>query len=72
MRLIDADKLLEHYACGDVTGIPEEDIRLAPTVDAITIEWLVEWMTRNLNDEADIQVIQDLIDDWRKENETYK
>lgn len=40
MRPIDADKLLEHYACGDVTGIPEVDIRLAPTEDVIMIEWI--------------------------------
>ena len=43
MRLIDADVLLEHYACGDVTGIPEEDIKLAPTIDAIPIEWFTFW-----------------------------
>jgi len=40
MRLIDADKLLEHYACGDTTGIPEDDIRLAPTIDAIPVDYI--------------------------------
>lgn len=40
MRLIDADVLLEHYRCNDVTGIPEYDIELAQTVEAIPVDYI--------------------------------
>ena len=81
MRLIDADVLLEHYACGDVTGIPEEDIKLAPTIDAIPIEWFTFWAMNYLtkiiaSDGVFAQrgfnvalAFDEMRNDWRKENE---
>ena len=48
-RLIDADELIERYLCGDLTGIFTEDILLAPTVQAIEVEWIEDWI-KNLED----------------------
>ena len=82
MRLIDADALLEHYACGDVTGIPEEDIKLAPTIDAILVEWIEEYIEEKYNEieyyeiggvncnYSGVYALENLIDNWRKENES--
>lgn len=51
MRLIDADKLNiydvspAYGTC--VMGITEEDIELAPTVEAIPVEWIKQYGERN-------------------------
>ena len=46
MRFIDADVLLEHYKCNDVTGIPEADIELAQTIEAIPVDFIKSEIAR--------------------------
>ena len=62
MRLIDADKLIEHNKTfvGNVI-IMQSDIEKESTVEAIPIEWIKEhygWLT----------MANEIIDDWSKEN----
>lgn len=72
MRLIDADdrKLraeLTYFTC--VTGIDEapylfavDELDKAPTVDAIPVEWIAEWITTH-----DEFSWSRLLHDWREE-----
>lgn len=83
MRLIDADKLeLKHYIqrVSDkvirYNGTQPEyanydilayDIANAPTVKAITVEWIEEWGWKNgMSESMSLRV---MIEDWEKENE---
>lgn len=74
MRLIDADKL--HYIHkyfvdtlkGDIVVFGKE-IDKAPTVKAIPIEWIKEWIERDDNYFDKRYAIEDMLDDWEKENE---
>lgn len=81
MRLIDADKLeLKHFVqWADVvvgyngtqpkhkhTDIIAYDISGAPTVDAIPIEWIKQWMVDNWELECNYG-IEGMIDDWEEE-----
>ena len=89
MRLIDADKLeLKHFVqWADVvvgyngtqpkhkhTDIIAYDISGAPTVEAIPIEWIINWLTKQnipaLHTCDDYDAVNMMIDDWEKENET--
>lgn len=81
MRLIDADKLIkdvmELWDYKTVDGITATtvlkqtitDIENQPTVKAIPIEWIKEWVERDEN-YWDYQYLTDvLLKDWEKENE---
>lgn len=83
MMLIDADKLeLKHFVqWADVvvgyngtqpkhkhTDIIAYDISGAPTVDAIPIEWINNWMAKSENTYNREQVYE-MLEDWEKENE---
>lgn len=91
VRLIDADKLNiydvspAYGTC--VMGVTEEDIELAPTVDAVPIEWInqrVKGLKIQLinadEDDVDliwhlrdeIQTLTELIDYWKAEQEKQK
>lgn len=70
MRLIDADKLNiydvspAYGTC--VMGITEEDIELAPTVEAIPIYWIEEWCLSQ--DLEYIRIaIKKMMDNWKAE-----
>lgn len=65
MRLIDADLLLMNT---DKESIHAYEIALAPTVEAIPIEWIEEWYKNALkkaNDGEDIAV-DVMYKDWRR------
>lgn len=49
MRLIDADVLLGHYQCNDVTGVSEEDIKLATAIPAIPVDYIMDELVRIAN-----------------------
>ena len=69
MRLIDADKVKRAFI-GNRYGTKaiEYVIDEAPTVKAITVEWIEEWGWKNgMSESMSLRV---MIDDWRKENET--
>lgn len=74
MRLIDADKLnycfvdKENYIEG-FNCILEEEIDNAETVDAIPI-WFIRWEQYHLGGVKEDTILNTLIADWRKENET--
>jgi len=87
MRLIDADALIEQFdECPyNWTDSPEEiqavldwemainNINKAPTIPAITVEWLHSQMKNNPNDiesAYDDICINELIQKWQKEQET--
>lgn len=71
MRLIDLDKI-------DVFHQEDEDIVFdiihATPVDAIPIEWIKSWIDRNARNTGYTYVyvfpVVEMLDDWRKENET--
>ena len=85
MRLIDADELKTlSYEVLVYTGNPnrvdglsaynglvEDDIDLAPTVEAIPISWLLKKMQYDISNLDTITVIKigRLIREWRKEND---
>jgi hypothetical protein len=66
MRLIDADKL--------PMDIEWEDIENAPTIDAIPIEWLKNYVHCTLTDSCqDHNIVgwcEQLLNDWSEEKET--
>ena len=72
MRLIDADKLKpiitewNPYALIDERYYHEEQIINAPTVNAIP----VEWMLRYLFDHPIVEYFDQMIKEWKKENES--
>jgi len=90
MRLIDADKLVElftPYVSEDKKVIYQprqikiDDIKNAPTVKAIPIEWIEQWLDRvtGTKDGDDISKYHDIVKggilfinmlerDWEKEN----
>ena len=41
----------------------------SPTVDAIPISWIEEWEEKYTEGEYSFELITDLIEDWRKEND---
>ncbi|MBR2096586.1 MAG: hypothetical protein IJ907_01900 [Prevotella sp.] len=76
MRLIDADALNTYDvspAYGmTVIGLTEEDIELAPTIDAIPIDWIRQWHQRRVSGRknykaATTMVIRELLDAWDAE-----
>lgn len=77
MRLIDADKLVndiaEHItvkAVSRVLAITQGQ----PTIDAIPVEWIEQWLLKNCYDEnghyngEGYDTVGDMMEDWRKEN----
>ena len=73
-RLIDADKYLEKVCtyketgCGSCklqTMCPKE----APTVNAIPIKWFESKQTSGKLSFADCAAVEDLLNEWEKENE---
>ena len=78
MRLIDADEIIKEtwgvvikdvfHMDETVDVISRKDIEKAPTVKAIPIEWIKEWVERDEN-YWDYQYLTDvLLKDWEKEN----
>ncbi len=84
MRLIDADKLettavlgvqLQHADSRYYYFYEEETIDKAPTVEAITVEWISDYIHKAFDDESKAQDIIVMCYVWnleqgRKENET--
>lgn len=78
MRLIDADKLYEkRFTTLDIIGtvpvyravVKVYDVKNAPTVKAIPIEWILNHPKFPHNNENRKKCILDMIADWEKENE---
>ena len=70
MRLIDADKLMESLDPKEsvwVGLVLSELIANAPTVEAITVEWIENKLKCCDNINAEI-FVKSLIRNWRKEN----
>ena len=86
MRLIDADKLKKEleenktsYEISDVDERQNEvidwcikDVDNAQTIEAIPVEWVVNWLTRQhipaTHTCDDYYAVEMMLDDWRKEN----
>ena len=73
VRMIDADALNTYdiSPCDGFTviGVTEEDLHLAPTVDAIPVEWIEEYMNNHMCKFSDRWMAMDwMLNDWRKEN----
>ena len=68
MRLIDADKIHWEYKC-----ISKEEIDDVPTVKAIPIEWITDWLTKQsipaTSYGIDYSAVEKMLEDWEKENE---
>lgn len=75
MRLIDADETLrlmefeeykyqyeEHYGYRQA----EKFIELQPTIDAIPLEWIIEWLEKNNTHYCTVDL---MLEAWEKENE---
>lgn len=72
-RYIDADKLTRMFI-GNLTFVPQEFIDSAKTVDAIPIKWIEQYIENEIKRYGckipETNAIKDMIDDWRKENES--
>lgn len=80
MRLIDADALCTHIedefdgvCVYDVSGNEAarefcDMVDIAPTIDAIPVEWMVSWINRHPNDLRCVWFAS-LEMEWRKEQE---
>ena len=73
MRLIDADKIM--YTDISDGQVPNgvwitfiDRINGMPTVEAIPIEWIRQWVEENYELECDY-AIEQMLDDWRAECE---
>ena len=73
-RLIEVDEIKkrEHdvtlgngakHRCFDTTCLDE-----IPTVEAIPVDWIIEWEKREENYYLYKHMVRFMIDDWRKEN----
>ena len=76
MRLIDADELKVNCVCLNAFCVDGRTIENAPTVKAIPIEWILnkyrgKWEKAEMGrrDFQFIEVIDELLADWEKENE---
>lgn len=79
MRLIDADKIIQKtygvviedmfHMDETVDVISRKDIDNAPTVEAITVEWINDWLNTGRNAKYFITIMK-MLEDWEKENET--
>lgn len=83
MRLIDADVLMDTLGKGWKTTsldtfthhtIDRTDVEGTPTIEAIPIEWLLEWEHKYNESLPQLfrgeTVIKEVIRDWRSEHET--
>ena len=83
MRLIDADKLqIKHFVqrgdqpigyegtqpLYDYTDLIAYDVDNAPTVKAIPIEWINNWLNTGRNAKYFIPMMR-MVEDWEKEND---
>lgn len=75
MRLVDADKLLQEtwkvetkdmfHMTKMIDVVSAIDIKEAPTVNAIPIEWLIDYIIK----EGPNVPLENVLYDWEKENE---
>ena len=78
MRLIDLDQI-EYFTLVDKLGVPRYKIEIGedigiPTVDAIPVEWIENYISK-IKDDGMIYLssagcIKDMLKDWEKENES--
>ena len=68
MRLIDADKLKQELK---VNGLGYQYYMLdnAPTVKAIPVEWIENYIADRSSLSINWSYVQDMLKDWEKENE---
>jgi hypothetical protein len=71
MRLIDADKITitrqEYVGALTLRERLQRLLNFQPTVDAIPIEWIVNWLNKSNRHYCDVDL---MLDDWEKENES--
>ena len=80
MRLIDADAQIEQWEADEsemediigkmFTHSAINDLKHAPTVDAIPIDFVERWKQEVDTDAYNRKSVDWLVRDWRKENET--
>lgn len=83
MRLINADKILQEtwkvetkdmfHMTEIVDVVSAIDIKEAPTVEAIPIEWIKDYVGSGVSDDIfqrNRRFVLNMINDWEKENET--
>ena len=76
MRLIDADELITTILTNDLCDDDNIDkaILNAPTVESIPIKWIIEYANREcsfyINTEDTRCVLETMLEEWEKENET--
>ena len=76
MRLIDADKIIQKtygvviedmfHMHETVEVVSTIDIEKAPTVKAITVEWIVNWLNKSKRHYCDVDL---MLEEWEKEND---
>ena len=75
MRLIDADKIVQKtygvviedmfHMHETVEVVSTIDIEKAPTVEAITVEWINDWLNTGRNAKYFITIMK-MLEDWEK------
>ena len=76
MELIERDELFKRIAKQETWNIPDfvyDEIRNAPTVKAIPIEWIKKWCNEHSRKSLEERLLKrcgviTLLEDWEKEN----
>ena len=72
MWLIDGSILKATYLNGRY-GVDCLEVLRAPTVNAIPVEWITDWLTKQsipaTSYGLDCSAVEKMLDDWEKENE---
>ena len=78
MKLIDKNKLIDAVTERHYSHASMRLIRVQPEVEAIPIDWLVTKAKEKVLAQGkkfysllDLPIVYDLIEEWRKENESY-
>ena len=71
MRLIDADKLTINCFCVNRICVDGRTIENAPTVEAIPVEWIEDYVTDHWRTTKlyATNYVSEMVEEWVKENE---
>lgn len=71
MRLIDADAIIYDEREEDVLSVTEYDIESMPTIEAIPVEWIDQYIADDTNGrQIELLQVSMMLRRWKEEHET--